>query len=1143
MTMRNLGRALMVFALLTICLVSKRVDAQNTTGTITGRLTDATGAVVAGAKVTVENMGTSETRTLTTDQSGDYTATLLLPGSYRVTSERAGFKIEVRNAITLQLDQTVRVDITMSVGSTTERVEVNATALTLDTDSASIGQVIDRKQVNELPLNGRSFVSLLFLEPGAVQTGGEQSTFRYGVGDAISIGGGASVSNNYTLDGTIVTDTSYVTPAFAISVDAIEEFKTQSKNYSAEYGFGANQVNLSTRAGTNVLHGSVFEFIRNTAVDARNWFNVVPNPVAPLKQNQFGYSLGGPVTIPGVYHGRNKTFFFANYEGQRIRSQQTVNGFMPTSDELNGIFQLSTITSNPNSPTIVDPTTGLPFSKNASGAYVIPSSRFSRLGKLAASKLFATPNVTGVASYNYTVNSPMQVTANQQTYRIDHVFGAKDSMFVRTTLADVFVVNPALVLYSTQQQNQVTRNYQVTETHIFTPNLLNQFRVGYLEAQVLRLGYVASTADASSLAYTNTFQMSKADYPVIGFSTGLGLTAAGSATQTLSGVGGPSNLPTGSLQPAWDLSDSVSYTRGKHTIGFGFTWRDVVLDRQSTVNPLGIFSFNGTITHNQIADMLLGAAITAQAPQPGPVSNIQTGNSVHLHFKEWAPYIADDWKVNPKLTLNLGLRYDFSTVPYEEQNHLAWFNPANGGGLFEANQSVVNTFGGTLYTYNGMRGPGPAKKDVFAPRLGFSLRPFDNAETVLRGGYGLFYDTFETNEFVSSTAQYPYATVQAYASSPGTGLIYYTDALFPPLTIGPVTTATFANSLLQIAAPRKLNPYAQDWSFGVEQQLGSKTIATVEYVGNKGTHLNIRTNINQPSQCILSNGCDPTLAANQGLAGRVSRRPYKNFGQMIIEDWSGYSNYNALNLKLQRRAKDITATIGYSYSKMMDIKSAAAAVTGDAGGPYGFQNFYCQRCDYARSSYDVGQRVAANFLYNLPFGEGQPIGANAGPVTRALISGFQLNGIGSVQGGFPFSLTATDLGNGVNEANGLRANQVGDPYPTGFVRNVSHWFSNSAFVVPAAGNFGTTSRNLLRGPGIATLDASVFKTTKFEHLEVQLRFESFNVLNHPQFSNPNTSVTVAQGQAIPNNYTLGTITSINGKVPARQNQAAIRITF
>jgi Carboxypeptidase regulatory-like domain len=1115
--------------------------AQTTTGTITGRLTDPSGAVVAGATVTVVNPGTGASRALTTDSSGNYTATLLLPGQYSVTSAMTGFKTEVRTGIRLEIDQTVRVDIALSLGSTSDRVEVNATALTLDTDSASIGQVIDRKQINDLPLNGRNFTTLLFLEPSAVTTGGEQSTYRYGVGDAISIGGGISASNSFTLDGTMITDTAYDTPAFAISMDAVEEFKMQEKNYSAEFGFGANQVNFSTRAGTNQFHGSVFEFIRNTALDARDWFNVKPQPVAPLKQNQFGYALGGPVWIPKIYNGKDKTFFFANYEGLRIRTQQTMTGTMPYPDELTGVFQTSEFSSNATA-TIVDPLTGIPFSKNANGAYVIPAGRISKLGMLAASKLFATPNVTGNSAYNYIVNAPSTVNEDQQTYRIDQVFSGRDSMFVRATISSVYVTLPALVKYSEQQQNQQTRNYQVTETHVFTPNLLNQARIGYLEAQVLRLGYIASAADAASLGLSNIFHMSDADYPVISLSTGLSQSATGSATQTLSTVGGPANFPTGSLQPAWDLSDSVSYSHGKHAFSFGFTYRDVVLDRQSTVNPLGNYTFNGTLSHNQIADLLLGNGSNAQAAQPGPISNVSTGNSVHLHFKMMAPYAADDWKVTDKLTLNLGLRYDFQTVPWEEQNHLAWFNPAGQGGLFMANQSVVQNYGGTLYTYNGMRGPGPSQKNVIAPRFGFAFRPFEKGRTVIRGGYGIYYDQFETNEFVSSTAVFPFAPTQAYPSTPG-GTIYETDTLFPPLAVGPVTTATFANSLLQIAAPKKLNPYAQDFSLGVEQQLGSKMIASIEYVGNTGTHLNIRTNVNQPSQCIPATGCNPTLAANQTLAGRVARRPYKNFGQMILEDWSGFSNYNAMNLKLQRRSRDLTGTIAYSWSKMLDVKSAAAAVTGDAGGPYGFQNYYCRMCDYARSDYDVGQRIVANVVYNLPFGRGERYGTNVGRGMDLLIGGFQLNAIGSVQGGFPFTLSAADAGNGVNEATGERANLIGDPYPTGFVKNVYHWFSPLAFAEPAAGFFGNSERNYLRGPGIQTLDASVFKTLHFERVELSLRFESFNVLNHPQFANPNSSVTVQQGGTLPTNYPLGTISSTNSKVPHRENQGGVRITF
>jgi hypothetical protein len=1116
-----------------ILMLGGVATAQNTSGTITGRITDTTGASISGARVSVMNAGSGDKRNLVTDPSGNYTAALLLPGSYTVTSEKEGFKTQVQTGITLQVDQTVRVDAALEVGSTNERIEVTANALTLDTDSSTIGTVVDQRQVSELPLNGRSFVSLLFLEPGAVQTGGEQSTFRYGVGDAISIGGGVSASNNYTLDGTTITDTSYVTPAFTISVEAIQEFKAQTKNYTAEFGFGANQVNLSTRSGSNQFHGSAFEFLRNTAVDARDWFNKKPQARAPLKQNQFGYSLGGPVILPKLYNGRDKTFFFANYEGQRISSEQVQTGFMPTADQLNGIFQISSFSSNTNNPTIVDPYTGQPFPRNSSGAYVIPPGRISRLGKLAATKLFAAPNVAGVSAYNYTTNAPFTVNANQQTYRIDQILSPKDSFFIRTTLADVYVLNPALTPANATQQNQVTRNYQFTETHIFTPNLLNQFRIGYLEAQVLRLGTLIPSDDATALGFNNIFLMNTANYPVIGLGAGLAPTAAGSATQNLSGVGGPANLPTGSLQPAWDISDSVSYTRKKHTFGFGFGWRDIVLARQSTVNPQGNFSFNGTLSHNQISDLLLGAAFTAQAAQPTPISDIHTGNSVHLHFKAWAPYFTDDWKVSSKLTLNLGVRYDFSTIPYEEQNHLAWFNSPGNGSLFQANKSIVQNYGGTLYMYDGQRGPGPAQKNVLAPRFGFSYRPFENAGMVVRGGYGMFYDSFQTNEWVSSTALYPYAPIQAYQSSATTGVIYNTDSLFPALALGPVTTATFANSLVQVAAPKKLNPYAQDWSFGIEQQLGSKTIATAEYVGNKGTHLNIRTNANQPTQCILANGCDPSNPANGLKVNQVARRPYKNFGQMIIEDWSGYSNYNALNLKLQRRAKDLTATIGYSWSKMMDIKSAAAAVTGDAGGPFGFQNYRCPSCDYARSSYDVGQRVVAAALYNLPFGEGQRFGANNGAFTRKLISGWQINFLGSVQNGFPFSIAGTDTNN-VNEATSLRADLVGTPYPNGFAKNINHWFDPTAFRNPAAGNYGTSARNLIRGPGAAALDSSIFKSTRFEWMELQLRFESFNVLNHPVFSTPNSSVT---------STALGTISATNGRVPARQNQAAVRIIF
>jgi Carboxypeptidase regulatory-like domain len=1131
------------FSLLVVCAFSLMLAhpmlAQNTTGSITGRLTDPIGAVIAGAKVTVRNLGTREVRTLTTDASGDFTATLLLPGHYSVLAEHEGFKAAEQNDITLEVDQTVRADLRLDVGSTTEKVEVAASALTLDTDTAAVAQTINEKQVSELPLNGRSFVNLLFLEPGAVETGGEQSTYRYGAGDAISIGGGISASNAYTLDGTMITDTGYDTPAFDISIDAIQEFKEQTKNYSAEYGFGANQINLSTKSGTNTLHGSAFEFIRNTAVDARSYFNRVPQPVAPLKQNQFGYSLGGPVILPKIYNGLNKTFFFANYEGQRIRSQATETGNVPTAAELSGVFQVSSFNpAQAATGTIIDPYTGLPFPKNSSGAFVIPQSRFSRIAQLAiAREFFPAPNVTGNSAYNYIANLQNNVDEDQQTYRIDQVLGQKDSTFFRASISDVNVTVPAApTIYTNTDILQVVRNYQLTETHVFTPNLLNQLRLGYLESQVYRQGPIMTAADISTLGFQNVFGMKNANYPVISLASGVSSSNPVGATQALSAAGGAANLPTGSLQPAWDFSDSASWTHGRHAIGFGFVFHALQLDRQSTVNPQGNFTFDGELTHNQIADFLLGTPIKSQVAQPGPVSDVAVGNVTHLVFKAWAPYFQDDWKVTPKLTLNLGMRYEFAAVPHEEQNHLAWFNPAAGGGLFVANQFIVQNYGGSLYTYNGQRGPGPAQKYQFAPRIGFAFRPTGSENLVVRGGYGIFYDQFETNEFVSSTAVYPFAPTQSYTSSTSTtGLIYNTNSDFPALTVGPVSEATFLNSVLQIAATRKLDPYEQDWSFGVERQLGPKTILNLDYVGNKATHLNIRTELNQPTPCNATTDCNPDSSFNQSAAGKQLRRPYPNLGLMVYEGWNGYSNYNAFNLKLQRRAKDVTLLAAYSWSKMMDVKSAAAAVSGDAFGAYGPQNSQCIPCDYARSSYDVGQRFVASFLYNLPFGQGQLIGGGASGAMNAFIGGWQFNGIATVQGGFPFTVTANDHGY-VNEAYALRADVVPGVSPAGFHQTVGQWFNTAAFTQPPDGYFGDSSRNALRSPGVANLDLSFFKNIQVERVGIQLRFESFNALNHPELGFPNPNVNAGAG-------VYGAITSINTHYPQRQNQAALRLTF
>ncbi len=1118
-------RALHGLALLAVMGTAPAILAQNTSGTIVGHVVDASGAIVPKATVTITNQETGETRELSTSDSGDFTAPLLKPGVYRVNVTQNGFQSATTSNITLQVDQTVRADSTLKVGGTSEIVSVSAAAVTLDTDSAAVGTVVSERQITQLPLNGRNFTDLIFLAPGAVQTTGEQSN-RVNSGNAISVGGARTSSNGYTLDGTSIMDIKFNTPAFNLSLDAIQEFKLQTKTYSAAYGYSVNQITLSSKSGTNLLHGSVFEFLRNDYLDAKPYFTQPGVKGAPLHQNQFGYSLGGPVIIPKLYNGRNKTFFFANYEGQRIHTGTTTSAIVPTVDELAGRFNYA----------VIDPTTNLPFPM-VNGVTTIPTGRLSKLGQLIQSKpgfFFPAPNtaITNSNPYNFVGILPTPLSLDQQTYRIDQTFTANDSIFFRATLSDLNSVSSAgtagLNPVSNSYFGQSARNYTLVYTHIFTPNLLSQFRLGYLEALATQTPFQITSSDFGALGLNNVFHAPVEGYPTIALPTYTGIVGAHTTT-AYAGSGGFVNTPSIGNQPLWDLSEGLSYTHGRHTLNFGYGMQWMQFDTKNDVNLTGSFTFNGQFSGNQVADMLLGAAQTVGGFTPGPLSNVNTGDSVHLHLKNYAPYIQDDWKVTPSLTVNAGLRWEFHASPFEEQNQFGWFSRNYpGGALITANPQTAAVYGNGIYQSNGSRGPAHAPAGSFAPRLGFAYRVGGSDKTVLRGGYGLFYDTVGLTEFQGSTSFYPYSNNVSITQSTNPGPIS-TDNLFPAITFGPVQRSTLQSSLYQFLPDTYKVPYVQDWSLDIQRQLTNNMTLDVNYEGNKGTRLFERLNINQPTQCTLSRGCDPL---HQTSATILARRPYQNFGRILQEGFTGYSNYNSLDAKLEQRSRVLTMTAAYNYSKIMDDKSATAAVAGDAGGALGVQNTYNIPGDYARASYDVGQRFIVSAVGSLPLGRGQRFFGNVSHFTDAIIGGWQANGIYNVQKGFPYTIAATDIG-GVNEASAERANLVGNPYPSGFQKSLNAWFNKAAFANPAAGDFGNSSRNLLRGPRLNNLNFSLFKNfSLYERMHMETRLEAFNVFNHPQFGQPSANVT---------SNTFGSITTT--RLANRQLQVAVRLTF
>jgi hypothetical protein len=1160
------------------------------TGTILGTVTDSSGAIIPNVKVTVTNTQTNVVFRTVTSSAGDYQAPALSPGTYKVSAETKGFEKSVTTVFTLAVDQKVRIDLALKPGAVTDTVEVTAQAVELDTDTAALSQLVSQQQVEELPLDGRNFVQLLFLGAGAVTIGGEQGTMRQGEGNAISINGGRPEGNNFTLDGLVNTDAAMETPAVILSQDAIQEVKVQSGIYPAEYGFSASQVNIVSKGGTNKIHGTAFESDRNNAFDAlpfptaNSYITATPTTNPVLKLNQFGFVADGPVWLPKIYNGRNRTFWMANYEGWRMNNGSLLEESVPNTATLGGNFSaetypaLPTTTVNGNPVVLpggplpaygtpqctallslsyncmpVDPTTGLAFPNNT-----VPAADFtSRIGLVAVNNGFwgapTVPNQPeGVTNFIQAIPGPLH--QNQQTYRGDQTLGKLGSVFGRFTYSDYVNeanYNSGSAVLGLEEYFEQGKSWEVSHTINIGQKNVNNFRFGYLSANAPEGSAAPPDSVISALGETGVFTKFgplQSTWPNV------------SPTSYATG-GGPGNSYSGSFSPEWEYADSFTSVHGRHTLGFGVDYRYWTITRNLDDDFFGTWGFSsGTIlsnsepisaaagsgsscpnapvsvggaaptplcgTGNAIADMMLGYYSGSSNFVPGPLSPTNTAGNPQTHvYHYFAPYAEDDFKINQKLTMNIGLRWDYRSATSEASNHFFWLDTQNSqGGLCYADPQLstdgvapgVGVNGGPILRYCGSV-PHPGPKNPFAPRLGFNYRLTD--KTVLRGGYGIFYTSYEGREIDDSADIYPYSIRNNLNPTTQNSLDQYklSNSLFPSYTtLGPFPESSLS-FIAVIESENPLNPYVQTWTASVERELARNTTLEVNYIGNIGIHLLNRHNIAQPldipaaslafcqEQDSAGNYFNSVGATAVAPCTPASRLRYPNFnGTYIDSDFHGYSHYDAANVKFEHRAGDLAVTSVFTWAKSLDNKSATAGAGGSLTGYEGFMDNSRPNLDYGPSDFDVPFRFVSSYVYDLPVGRGKKFAGGINRATDLAIGGWELTGIATFQNGFPFSVSAGDI-DGITGTGGNRANIVPGCklHDNTYAGNLAGFFrlNMNCFTQPALGTYGNTGRNFLTQPGINNFDMGFGKAfTIAERAKFVFKMDAFNVFNHHQYS-------------------------------------------
>jgi hypothetical protein len=848
--------AIPCFALLLTVLVGLPAIAQTTYGSIVGTAHDSSGAAMPGVRVRAVNHATGVNVAQDTNDSGAYSFTTLFPGNYTIHAETTGFRPVDISGIQLEVNQTARYDLTMQVGQVSERVEVSAALATLATDTSDIGQVIENRQILDLPLNGRQYLQLASLTNGVTLSGSKGGE---SAGPVFTSQGVRFNSDSFLVGGVETRTVRNSTYGLSLSVDAIGEFKILQNSFSAEYGRAASIVNATIKSGTNDFHGSAFEFLRNNALDARYSYQF-SGKKAPLRQNEYGASGGGPIL-------RNRAFFFLNYEGERVRKSGVANVLMPTEAQLNG--DLSSMKA-----TAIDPVTGMPFPGN-----IIPANRISQFAK-AGSQYFRRPNGSPLPGFNFTAITGEQSQDDQGTARIDYLLNDKIRFNGFTTFSEFTDFSPAANEYSGSLSTRKTKPTMAVEyTHILSPTLLNNLRFGQYHS-VIYSGQEKTAA--SNLAGTD-FGFRNVNPEAYAFAPpGMGISG-------FQWAGPNAWQPSGATDINTQINDQFSITRGRHIVKIGADLRWLHYDDLGWATQNGEYSFNGQYTGNAMGDFLLGLPSYAHIAQRG-LGNYSYGT----RWGEYSFFVQDDIKVTPELTINAGLRYELVQFPREINNQFDNWNF----------KTMSMDFAGKGLAERIL----PTPKGNVGPRFGIAYAPRALPKTVFRGGFAIMYGNYRQYESGLQHFQPPYVD-ESFLNNDVPNPRFTTATLWPA-PVQDLNGVDLTNVTLNYLRDKKVPTY-YNWNFNIQKELPFNILLQVGYVGNKGVNLPNRYDANQAVQFDPSN---PLPIA--------ARRPYPTLGFISANASSTYSNYNGFDIHVERRFTGGFSLIGnYTWSKSMGIRT------------------------------------------------------------------------------------------------------------------------------------------------------------------------------------------------------------------------------